>query len=93
MKPGSEVDAALAYEELYVPAFFSRWAQLVADLEGWMPRAQIGLQQDQVEAILLESKTALAPFTTPSGTLEGNLSAHIVSVTQPHNSEPANTAK
>jgi SAM-dependent methyltransferase len=63
--------------------FPSAESMVRADLEGWMPRAQIGLKQEQCAAILMETQRALAPFTTPSGRLEGKVSAHIVSGVKP----------
>jgi len=51
-----------------------------ADLEGWMPQTQIGLEQGQIKSILQETKQALSPFTNPLGMLEGSVSAHIASI-------------
>jgi SAM-dependent methyltransferase len=58
-------------------------AMVRADLEGWMPRARIGLEQGKAAAILLEARRALAPFTTPLGSLEGEVSAHIATLVKP----------
>lgn len=60
--------------------FPSAEAMVRADLEGWMPRASIGLEPGKVPSILGDAIRALAPFTTPKGTLEGDVSAHLVSV-------------
>ena len=63
--------------------FPSPEAMVRADLEGWLPRAQVGLEQGQTAAILRETRQALAPFTTPLGTLEGEVSAHIATLVNP----------
>lgn len=49
-----------------------------ADLRGWLPVLGVHLPEAQVEAVLNEAETALAPHVTSDGTIEFDLPAHIV---------------
>ena len=54
-----------------------------ADLRGWLPMMGIVLDDAQIEDILAEAETALGEYVAAEGTVEFDLSAHIVTGTKP----------
>lgn len=54
-----------------------------ADLRGWLPLMGVLLEEAQIEHILSEAETALGRYVTANGTVEFDLSAHIVTGTKP----------
>jgi SAM-dependent methyltransferase len=49
-----------------------------ADLRGWLPVMGVDLSEDKIEELLTEAEAALSPYVAPSGTVEFDAPAHIV---------------
>ncbi|ERN42924.1 methylase involved in ubiquinone/menaquinone biosynthesis [Rubidibacter lacunae KORDI 51-2] len=49
-----------------------------ADLRGWLPVMGIFLDEEQIQSILVEAETALDRYVTAKGSVEFDVSAHIV---------------
>jgi SAM-dependent methyltransferase len=54
-----------------------------ADLRGWLPVLGVMLDEDLIQEILAEAETALAEWTTPDGTAEFGVSAHLITGSKP----------
>ena len=63
--------------------FPSVQAMVTADVEGWFPLAQIGVDEDQFERLVAETELDLESFVGPSGAVKFPVSAHIVTWSRP----------
>ena len=64
-----------------VARFPSIRSMVEADLRGWLPLMGIRLEEHQIATILSEAERALSTHVTPSGDVEFQCPAHIVTVT------------
>lgn len=54
-----------------------------AELRGWLPVMGVHLRDEQIDRILQEAEIVLAPYTTSTGKVVFDLSAHIVTAKKP----------
>lgn len=63
--------------------FPSVTSMVEADLRGWLPVMGIVLEEQQIQQVLAEAESALRQYVTPNGSVEFDVSAHIVTGTKP----------
>lgn len=64
-------------------AIFASLKELaLADIEGWFPFAGVTLTPAQVEAVIAEVQSGLAPFQRADGTIHFPVSVHLVTATK-----------
>ena len=63
--------------------FASVREMILADVKGWMPFAQIHLDEHTTDAVVEEAEQVLSRFLTVGGSVEFGVAAHVITATKP----------
>lgn len=61
-----------------IARFSSPEHMVFSDVKGWFPFAQIQLDDQTIQSIVQKAETVLQPFQTPTGSIQFDVSAHII---------------